>query len=173
MMQPPNSITQRYDVNEDRILVAINAGSTDTNGYWLTRRLALSFIEAANPYLDRMSPAMSKTPTALRGELATMERQVALGRTQQSVTQTPTAVLERASVAAELVVALNVTRQQQGFRLKFRGGKGRETALGCSQAELQRIIYMLEQEVAKAGWRERPSPPEPPTDRTERNRRAH
>jgi len=173
MMQPPNSITQRYDVNEDRILVAINAGSTDANGYWLTRRLALSFIEASSAYLDRMSPVVSKTPTALRGELATMERQVALARTRRSVSQMPPAALARATVAAELVVALNVTRVAQGFRLKFRGGKGRETAVGCSQVELQRIIHMLEQEVAKAGWRERPSPPEPPTDRTERNRRAH
>ncbi len=172
-MQPKNSITLHYDANEDRILVAINAGSADTNGYWLTRRLALSFIEAANPYLDRMSPAVSKTPTALRGELATMERQVALARTQQSVSQTPAAALERASVAAELVVALDVTQEGQGFRLKFRGGKGRETAVGCLRAELQRIIHMLEQEVAKAGWHERPSAPEPPTDRMEPNRRAH
>ena len=172
-MQRLNSITLHYDANEDRILVAINAGPADANGYWLTRRLALNFIETANPYLARMSPAVSKTPTALRGELATMERQVALARTQQSVSQTPTAALGRASVAAELVVALNVTQEGQGFRLKFRGGKGRETAVGCSKAELQRIIHMLEQEVAKAGWRDRPAPSEPPTDKREAKRRAH
>ncbi len=143
-MQSKNSITLHYDANEDRILVAINAGSADSNGYWLTRRLALNFIEAANPYLARISPAVSKTPTALRGELATMEREIALARTQQSVSQTPSAALERASMAAELLVALNVAQEGQGFRLKFRGGKGRETAVGCSQSELQRIIHMLE-----------------------------
>src|SRR5450830_715364 len=88
-MQPLSSITLHYDANEDRLLVAINAGSADTCGYWLTRRLALNLIKVANPYLDRMSPVVSKTPTALRGELATMEREVALARTQESVSQTP------------------------------------------------------------------------------------
>ena len=55
-MQPLSSVTLRYNVDEDRLLVAINAGSPEARRYWLTRRLALKFIEAANPYLDRMSP---------------------------------------------------------------------------------------------------------------------
>ncbi len=93
-MRPPNSITLHCDASEDRILVAINAGRVDAAGYWLTRRLALKLIQAANPYLDRMSPVLSKTPTALRSEMAAMEREVALASTQKNVRPTPTGALE-------------------------------------------------------------------------------
>lgn len=171
-MRPPSSITLHYDANEDRILVAINAGAAEACGYWMTRRLALNFIEAANPYLDRVSSVMSKTPTALRGELATMEREVALASTQKNVRRTPTAALEGASAAAELAVQLTITQKEQGFRLKFRGHKGREAVVGCSRAELQRLIHTVEQQVAKAGWRGPPqAAPQPP--RNETKRRAH
>jgi hypothetical protein len=155
-VRPPNSITLRYDANEDRILVAINAGAADAAGYWLTRRLALNLIQTANPYLDRMSPVLSKTPTAVRSELATMEREVALASTQKNVGPTPDGALESASLAAELAIELSITRKQQGFGLKFRGRKGRDTVVGCSRVELQRIIHTVEQEVAKAGWHEGP-----------------
>jgi hypothetical protein len=154
-MQPLSSITLRYDGNEDRILVAINAGSPDGRGYWLTRRLALSFIEAANPYLERLSPIVSKTPAELRGELAAMEREVALASTQGALARAPAAALESASRIAELAFELDVSVEPRGFRLRFRGRKGGESSIGYSRAELQRIVHMLEQEAAKAGWRER------------------
>jgi hypothetical protein len=174
-MQPLNSITLHYDVNEDRLLVALNAGSPDACGYWLTRRLTLNFIEAGNPFLDRMSPVVSKTPTALRGELATMEREVALASTQGSVSQMPTAAVESVSIAADLAVELNIAQEGQGFRLRFRGRKGSEAAVGCLRAELQRVIHMLEQEVAKAGWREGRASvvPPPQADPSETKRRAN
>lgn len=172
-MRQLSSITLHYDVDEDRILVAIDAGSADAHGYWLTRRLALNFIAAAIPYLDRMSPVVGKTPAELHGELATMEREVALASTQGAVSQTSPAALERASVAAELAVELNISREQQQFRLRFRGRKGGEAAVGCSRAELQRIVHMLEQEAAKAGWREGPPVATPPTDAKEAKRRAN
>ena len=172
-MQPPSSVTLRYNVDEDRLLVAINAGSPDACGYWLTRRLALRFIEAANPYLERMSPVASKTPTELRGELAAMEREVALASTQGAVTQTPPAALEAASAAAELAVELNVSAERRELRLRFRGRKGGEATVGCSRAELQRIVHMLEQEAAKAEWRDRAPVAAPSTDAEEAKRRAN
>jgi hypothetical protein len=172
-MRPPNSITLHCDASEDRILVAINAGRVDAAGYWLTRRLALKLIQAANPYLDRMSPVLSKTPTALRSELAAMEREVALASTQKNVSPTPDGALESVSLAAELAIELSITRKQQGFGLKFRGRKGRETTVGCSKAELQRIIHTVEREVVKASWREGPPPAERQPSEKEPKRRAH
>lgn len=170
---PSSSITLHYDANEDRILVAINAGSADAAGYWLTRRLALKFIQAANPYLQRMSPVLSKTPTALRSELAAMEREVALARTQKNVGPTPDGALQSASLAAELAIELAIARKQQGFGLKFRGRKGRETTVDCSKAELQRIIHTVERDVAKASWSEGPAPAERQPSEREPKRRAH
>jgi len=172
-MRPPNSITLHYDTDEDRLLVVINAGSADAGGYWLTRRLALRFIEAANPFLDRMSPVVGKTPAELHDELATMEREVALASTQGNMSRTPTAALESASAAAELAVELTISRERQSFRLKLRGRKGGETALDYSRALLQRIVHEVEQEAAKAGWREGPPAAPPPTDAKEAKRRAH
>jgi hypothetical protein len=172
-MQPLNSITLHYDVNEDRLLVALNAGSAGAIGYWLTRRLTLNVIAAANPYLDRMSPVASKTPTALRGELATMEREVALASTQGSVSHTPPTALESAGVSADLAVELNIAGEGQGFRLRFRGRKGSEAAVGCLRAELQRVIHMLEQEALKAGWREAPPPAAPQADSSVTKRRVN
>ncbi len=139
----------------------------------MTRRLALNLIQAANPYLNRMSSLLRKTPTELRAELATMERDVAMASTQRKVSQKPTAVLEGASVAAELAVELNISQIQQSFRLRFRGRKGSEAVVGCSRPELQRVIHMVEQEAVKAGWREAPPAASPQIDRSETKRRAH
>jgi len=102
-----------------------------------------------------------------------MEREVALASTQGAVTQTPPAALEAASAAAELAVELNIFVERQGFRLRFHGRKGGEAAVPCSRAELQRVIHMLEEEAAKAGWRERVPVAAPPTDTKETRRRAN
>ena len=168
---PSTSIALRYDANEDRLLVAIDAGSAVARGYWLTRRSALKLIEAANPYLDRMSPLVGHTPVELRGDLATMEREMALASTRAKLGRASAAALESAAAAAELVVQVTISRQPQGFRLEFRGRKGSRAAVACSRAELQRIIHMTEQEAAKARWREPASAP--PSETREAKRRAH
>lgn len=171
--QPPNSITLRYHVGEDRILVAINAVSLDARGFWLTRRLAMKFIEAVHPYLHRISPIAGKTPAELRGALTEMEREIAMANTQRAVWRMPTAAFEMVSAAAELAIVLTVSLERVGFRLKFRGRKGGEAEVGCSRAELLRVVQMLEQEAAKAGWRDRPMVATPPADAREVVRRAN
>jgi len=172
-MRPLSSIALRFDRHEDRILVTIDAGSPSASAYWLTRRLALNVIHETNPYLARTSPVANKTPAELRGELAKMEREVALASTQRNVSSTPTAALESASATAELAVELNVSAERQGLRLRFRGSKGGEATVGCTRAELQRIVHMLEQEAAKAGWREQEPISSPPVDAKEAKRRAN
>ena len=153
-MPQPTAVTLRYDSNEDRILAAFNAESDEARGYWLTRRLALKFIEAANAYLERMSAVASKTPADLRGELAAMDREFSLVRTQGAISQTPPATLERTREVAELTAEVNISVEGQRFRLRLRGCNGGESVVGCTRAELQRIIHMLEQETKKAGWRD-------------------
>ena len=102
-----------------------------------------------------------------------MEREVALAHTRGSVSRMPATALESASAAADLAVELNVSVEQQRLRLRFRGRKGGEAAVPCSRAELQRVIHMLEEEAAKAGWRERAPVAAPPTDTKETRRRAN
>lgn len=172
-MRSPSSITLHYDASEDRILVAIDAGAPEVAAYWLTRRLALNLVQAANPYLDRMSPVLSKAPTAVRRELATMEREVALATTYKNLRRTPDAVLKSASKLAELARELVITQSKQGFGLKFGGCKGRETIVGCSRSDLQRIIHMVEQEMAKANWHDLRPADAPPREENETRRRIH
>jgi hypothetical protein len=149
-----SSLTFHYEPIEDRILAVINAGETDTAGCWLTRRMTLTLIDHATPYLDRMSPVISKTPGDMRAELAAMERQVALARTADEVTRTPTESLIPAAATADLVMEVTIAREGEWFALVLRGRNGMQASLTWSRDHLQRIVVMLEELAAKAGWRE-------------------
>ena len=152
-MQPNNSIALRYDGGEDRILIVVRAGTPDECGYWLTRRLVLDIIERANPYLDRMSPVASQTPADLRGELATMERQVALARTQGDVGHVSDEVVAGAATAADLGVGLTITKKGANFIVQLRGRNAGQTSLVWSRDHLQRIVLIIEEMAVRAGWR--------------------
>ena len=77
------------------------------------------------------------------------------------------------SQIAELAVELQVSAERQAIRLRFRGRKGSEASIGFTRIELQRIVHMLEQETAKAGWREGPPVTALPVDAQEAKRRAN
>jgi hypothetical protein len=47
---------------------------------------------------------------------------------------------------------VNLTHQNERFRLEFRGNAGGGAAGVVTPAELQRILQMLQAEVSKAGW---------------------
>jgi len=148
-----SSLTLHYEPTEDRILAVINAGETDTAGYWLTRLMTLNLISHANPYLDRMSPVISKTPADMQAELSEMERQVALARTADAVTATPTESLAPAAGAADLVIGVTISKTGEEFALVLKG-RNSQASLTWSRDHLKRIVVMLEELAAKAGWRE-------------------
>ena len=153
-MTTPASITLDYESSEDRILAVINAGRVDASGYWLTRRLTLNIIERANPYLDRMSPVVGNTPQELRGDLAAMERQVALARTEGAVSRAGNDALTDAAAKADLAVEITIAKETNGFALQLRSRNGAHTSLVWSRDHLQRIVLMIEEIAARSGWRE-------------------
>ncbi len=152
-MTPLESITLRYDPDEDRVLAVVNAGTANAKGYWLTRRMALNAIDAIIPYMERLSPVASKTPIEHRSELATMEREVAIASTQQSVSQTPDSIVANVAVEAELAREITIAVEGEGLRLIIRGRGGSESTGVWARVLVQRIIHELEQQVAHAGWR--------------------
>lgn len=149
-----SSLSVHYEQVEDRILAVVNIDE-DTAGYWLTRRMTLTLIDHANPYLDRMSPVIGKTPYDMRAELSEMERQVALARTADAVTITRSEVVVQAAGTADLVTGVTIAKTGEEFALVLRGRNG-QASVNWSRDHLQRIVVMLEELTAKAGWREGP-----------------
>lgn len=147
------SITLRYNPDEDRILAVVNAGAANAKGYWLTRRMALNMIDAVIPYLERLSPVASKTPLEHRSELATMEREVAIASTQQSVSRTPDDIVANVAGEAELAREVTIAVEGEALRLIIRGRGGSDSTGVWARVLVQRIIHELEQQVAQAGWR--------------------
>jgi hypothetical protein len=78
-------------------------------------------------------------------------------------------------VIGELALELKLTPQDDGFLLSLTGHEGGQAQGTVSRAELQTILLLIEQEVAKAGWREGPASivPEPQADSSATKRRAN
>ena len=151
-MRVLTSITFVYDTREDRILTAINAGHPDAWSCWLTRRLALALPERAAEYLSRTSALAQRAPADLRGEFVAFERDAAIAKTARAMSNTPADVLKSSATVAELVERLTISNQGDRFRLELHGQSGGGAAGAPRRAELQRILQMLQAEVAKAGW---------------------
>jgi hypothetical protein len=146
------NITFVYVAREDRILAAVNAGQPDAWSCWLTRRLALAVLERTADYLATRSDLAQKAPADFRGETIAFERDAAIAKTARAMSVTPNSILQSSASAAELAERLTISQQSGGFRLELHGQGAEGTAGLVKRDELQRILQMLQVEVAKAGW---------------------
>lgn len=162
------SVTFVYDMREDRILAAINAGRPEAWSCWLTRRLSLALLERAAEYVSSTSALAQRAPADLRGEFASFERDAAIAKTAGAMSNTPAEVLKCSTTGAELVERLTISSQGDRFRLELHGQNGGGAAGAPTRAELQRILQMLQVEVGKAGWLATPAKSQraPATDPT-------
>lgn len=152
MVRVLKSINFSYVPAEDRILAAINPGGAEAWSCWLTRRLVLALLDRTSEFLASTSPLVQQVPAAVRGELATFEREAAIVSTAKSMSTTPAEVLKASGNAAELAGGLKISSQPDGFRVDLQGEKGVGAAGLLTRAELQRFLQMLQAEVARAGW---------------------
>ena len=84
------------------------------------------------------------------------------------MTKTPPEILKSSASAAELAERLTISRQgKSGFKFELRGQSGEGAAGLLTRAEMQRMLAMLRNVVAKAGWIAVPSmsQPSPPVTR--------
>jgi len=146
------SINFSYVTAEDRILAAINPGVPEAWSCWLTRRLVLALLDRTSEFLASTSPLVQQVPAAVRGELATFEREAAMASTARSMSTTPPDVLKASKSAAELAEGLKISSEVNGFRVELRGEKAVGAAGLLTRAELQRLLQMLQAEAANAGW---------------------
>src|SRR5579863_7973125 len=154
------SVTFVYVPREDRILAAINAGRADAWSCWLTRRLALAVLERTTDFVTSSSNLAQRAPADLRGEMAAFEREAAIAKTAPAMSVTTGTVLNVTAEAAELAERLTISQQANGFHFELRGLRGDGAAGLVARAELQRILQMLQAEIAKAGWIAAPALPQ-------------
>jgi hypothetical protein len=152
MLRALKNLTFVYAPREDRVLAAINAGLADAWSCWLTRRLALAVLERTPDYVARTSDLAQRAPAELRGELAAFERDAGLAKTAGAMSATPPTVLQAGAEGAELAERLSISKRGDGFRLELTASSGAGAAGMVQRTELQRILQMLEGEVAKGGW---------------------
>jgi hypothetical protein len=146
------SITFVYGSKEDRILAAINAEKPDAWSCWLTRRLVLVLLERATALLASTSTLAQQAPAEIRGALVEFERDVAIVDTAKGMSRTSPDILKARRAVAEFVERLTISSRGDKFRMEFRGENGGSAAGVITRAELQRILQMLQTEVAKANW---------------------
>ena len=151
-MRELKSINFSYVVAEDRVLATINPGSLEAWSCWLTRRLVLALLERAEEFLASTSSLIKQAPTDVRGELITFEREAAMAMTAKAMSNTTVDVINTGAILAELAERLTISSQANNFRVEMRDEKGGAAAGLVSRVELQRVLLMLQGEVAKGGW---------------------
>jgi hypothetical protein len=159
MLRALKTVTFLYVPQEDRIAAAINAGHPDAWSCWLTRRLALAVLERATGYVASTSHLAQRAPTELRREAIAFEREAAIAKTAPAMSRTAPEILNASAAAAELAERLTIAREQDAFRLELRGATGNGAAGAVKREELQRILQMLYNVVAQAGWLAAPVQP--------------
>lgn len=159
MLRALKTVTFLYVPQEDRIAAAINAGHPDAWSCWLTRRLALAVLERATGYVASTSNLAQRAPAELRREAIAFERDAAIAKTAQAMSQTAPEILKSSTAAAELAERLTIASEQDAFRLELRGLSGNGAAGAVKREELQRILQMLHNVVLQAGWLAAPVQP--------------
>ncbi len=160
-MQVLTTVTFVYGMREDRILAAINPGRPDAWSCWLTRRVVLALIESMTQILANTSAIAQRAPAEIRSEVVAFERDAAMAKTAERMIQTPADALNASATAAELVDRLSITNQGENFRVELHGGSGGGAVGVLARAGLQRLLQMLQDEVAKSNWLAMPGKPQP------------
>jgi hypothetical protein len=155
------TVTFVYAMREDRILAAINPGRPDAWSCWLTRRVVLAMLDQVAELLAKTSALAQRAPAEIRGEIVAFERDAAMAKTAERMTQTPADALNASATAAELVDRLSITNLGDNFRVELHGISGGGAVGVLARVGLQRILQMLQDEVAKAGWLATPAKPQP------------
>ena len=151
-MRALKTITFVYETREDRVLIAINSGKPEAWACWLTRRVALALLERAANAVGSTSPLAQRAPADIRSELVAFERDAAIAKTAKAMSPTPPDVVKTSKPAAELLDKITVSRQGDNFRVELQGESRDGAAALVAREEFQRILQMLQTEVAKANW---------------------
>jgi hypothetical protein len=146
------TLTLSYDPREDRILAAVNVSQPDHWSCWLTRRLTLAVLEQTPAYLTQTSPLTQKTPIDYRSDLIQFEHQAAMAQTAPALSRTDNEVVRTVAVEAALAERLSLHSIPNGFVFELVDIHGQTRQIGMERAHLQRVLHMIADEAARAGW---------------------
>ena len=145
-------VTFFYDSREDRILAAINAGKPDPWSGWLTRRLALTFLERTEKLLASTLALAQQVPADVRDDVVAFDRDNAMAQTERGLYKTSGETLKAMKAAAELVQQATVTKHGNQFRIELQDQSGDGAGGMMARADLQRILQLLQAEIQKTDW---------------------
>lgn len=114
--------------------------------------MVLALLERASEFVASTSALVKRASADARNEVVAFEREAAIAKTAPSMSAAEPTALKLTAVATELMQQVNLTHQNERFRLEFRGNAGGGADGVVTPAELQRILQMLRAEVGKAGW---------------------
>jgi hypothetical protein len=146
------TLTLAYDRQEDRIIATTDINTPASWSCWLTRRLALTFLNRTAEYLARTSPLAETAATEHRGDLVEFEREAALERTASATARADDNAINRNKASAELAVSMGMVDQGSGFRLELAGDRGGSASGELSRPLIQRILKALADECIRGEW---------------------
>jgi hypothetical protein len=141
-----------YDLREDRILAAVNAGTSERWSCWVTRRMAMAWLAKVSEFVAKTSTLAPRTSAASLKDLALFEHDAALAQTASSLSPTPPNVLATNGATAKLLHTVTFDQRGDNFRMILKGEIDFGAMATLNRSELQRITQMLQDTAAKANW---------------------
>ena len=156
-MREWKSVAFAYDVRQDRVLAAVNAGKPDSWSGWMIRRLAMALLERTEKLLADTLALAQQAPAEIRDDLVAFERDAALAQTEQGLHQTSTDIVNASKTTAELVEQAIVSKRGRNFRFELKGESGDGAGAVMSRADIRRVMQMLHAQILKSDWLQMPA----------------
>ena len=109
-------------------------------------------MERSTEFLEKSSDLAKRASADVRGDLVSFERDAAIAKTAAAMSNTPQNIIKNSAATAELLQQLSFSQRGDRFRAELRGESGGGADGTLTRDEFQRILQMLQAEVAKAGW---------------------
>lgn len=143
------SFTFQYDQHEDRIRLIGNLNNGQPRiDFWLTRRLCLRILGAADQLVSQTSERVSKSPRAHREAMAQFEHEQA--RAAMQATEAPLETRQQ----ARLLHRLDASFRDGRYQLTFFGGESEEAVATSilNYAELHQVLHLIHHGCKVLDW---------------------
>jgi hypothetical protein len=146
------SVNVKYVATEDRLALVGVDSAGQRLPLMLTRRLTQRLINALSDLLERTQPLEDKAGLITRGDLYTLEQSKAL----QELREKPQGSSTPAGgnrLPAQLIQHVDLSVNQAGARLTFRGDGSRTCVLVADRHATHVLIDLLQRKSIEAEWR--------------------
>jgi hypothetical protein len=146
------SVKVKYVAPEDRLALVGLDSAGQRLPLMLTRRLTQRLINALSDLLERTQPLEDKAGLITRGDLYTLEQSKALQELREKP-QAPSTPAAGNRLPAQLIQHVDLSVNQAGTRLTFRGPGARTCVLVADRHATHGLIDLLRRKSMEAEWR--------------------